>query len=55
MYFYVVGLGAGVDSEVSESVSVYSRRNIANKRKGKGKETAEPLSCPPAVKIGNVW
>ncbi|XP_030930216.1 uncharacterized protein LOC115955941 [Quercus lobata] len=47
--------GAGVDSEVSESGSVYSRRNIANKRKGKGKETAEPLSCPPAVKIGNVW
>nr|POE90315.1 hypothetical protein CFP56_69957 [Quercus suber] len=46
--------GAGVDSEVSESVSVYSQRNIANKRKGKGKETAEPLSCPPAVKIGNV-
>ena len=28
MYFYVVGLGAGVDSEVSESGSVYSRRNI---------------------------
>lgn len=46
--------GAGVDSEVSESGSVYSRRNIANKRKGKGKETAEPLSCPPAVKIRNV-
>ncbi|XP_075671029.1 uncharacterized protein LOC142640699 [Castanea sativa] len=46
--------GAGVDSEVSESGSVYSRRNIANKAKGKGKETAEPLSCPPAVKIGNV-
>lgn len=54
MYFYVVGLGAGVDSEVSESGSVYSRRNIANKAKAKGKETAEPLSCPPAVKIGNV-
>ena len=54
MSFYVVGLGAGVDSEVSESVSVYSRRNIANKRKGKGKETAEPFSCPPAVRIRNV-
>ncbi|KAL0003474.1 hypothetical protein SO802_017255 [Lithocarpus litseifolius] len=46
--------GADVDSEVSEFGSVYSRRNIANKRKGKGKETVEPLSCPPAVKIGNI-
>jgi hypothetical protein len=52
--FHVLGLGIGGDFEVSESGSVYSRRNTANKRKGKEKETAALSSCPPVVKNKSV-
>lgn len=51
---HVLGLGIGGDFEESESGSVYSRRNTANKRKGKEKETAALSSCPPVVKNESV-
>ncbi|GMI73235.1 hypothetical protein HRI_000992800 [Hibiscus trionum] len=42
------------DSVVSELTTVYSRRHTAEKRKSKGKETMEPLSCSLETRMPNL-
>ncbi|XP_039056070.1 uncharacterized protein LOC120198894 isoform X1 [Hibiscus syriacus] len=41
------------DSVVSELSTVYSRRRTAEKRKNKGKEIMEPLSCSLETRMSN--